>query len=417
MNYFRFDTETNLIVPGLAAPEIICIQYARDDGPVWLKSHVDPGFLEEYETALNDPQCLLEAWNSPFDHAVIAAHRPELIGPIFRMLGQMRGRDSMLLAKLSTIQDGSLQAKPPPKFDLARWVKALCGGKELSKGQDSWRYRYATLKGLSAEDYPTEAVDYAMEDVVFLREVSERLRERFESPDEWLQVAAAFALHLAACWGVRCDRGQLETLEDRLLTENVECQRILTDAGFFSDGSVSTKAVQCAVEAAYGRLGEPVPRTAPSDTHKNGQVKTNEETLDEIERVADPALQNLIQYKKNQKNLSTYIAPMKGGINHAMNSRPNVLVATGRTSWGASKLELRNPWDDTIKPTKIKIGTNLQNFPKLKGVRECIIPRAGYWFLSVDYGSLELRTLAQVCLWAIGRSTFANGYRDRKSVV
>jgi DNA polymerase I-like protein with 3'-5' exonuclease and polymerase domains len=72
---------------------------------------------------------------------------------------------------------------------------------------------------------------------------------------------------------------------------------------------------------------------------------------------------------------------------------------SGRTSWAASTLDGR------------KIGTNLQNFPRVPGVRECIRAREGYALCSVDYDALELRTLAQVVLSIVGRSRLAERFQ------
>jgi DNA polymerase I-like protein with 3'-5' exonuclease and polymerase domains len=46
---------------------------------------------------------------------------------------------------------------------------------------------------------------------------------------------------------------------------------------------------------------------------------------------------------------------------------------------------------------------NLQNFRRAKGIRECLMPRPGCVFLASDYPGLESFTLAQVCVWKLGR--------------
>jgi hypothetical protein len=50
---------------------------------------------------------------------------------------------------------------------------------------------------------------------------------------------------------------------------------------------------------------------------------------------------------------------------------------------------------------------NVQNWRRLKGVRECFVPRPGKVFAQADYGALELCTLAQVCLALLGESKLA----------
>jgi hypothetical protein len=49
----------------------------------------------------------------------------------------------------------------------------------------------------------------------------------------------------------------------------------------------------------------------------------------------------------------------------------------------------------------------VQLIPRDGGVRECFVARPGTVWCSVDYGALELSTLAQVCLWKVGYSRMA----------
>jgi DNA polymerase-1 len=72
-----------------------------------------------------------------------------------------------------------------------------------------------------------------------------------------------------------------------------------------------------------------------------------------------------------------------------------------------------NPWWPEGEYAKIeeRAGTNMQNFPRMEGIRDCIRPRDGFWWCSVDYDSLELRSFAQILLWIVGRSVMAERYQ------
>lgn len=406
MTRFYFDTETYPIRPGLMVPKLVCVQSAYDDAEPVVALDTDA-----VEIAIHERSALIEAHNEAYDLAVLANHNERFVQPIFRMLADGRGRDTQIRETLFCIREGTLDINRKRKgyFSLGNLAQKYAN-MTLDKGEESWRTRYALLAGRPVYAWPEEALRYALDDVRALRAVSEAQRALYEPPDEWLQVAAAFSLHLAAAWGVVIDQPKLDWVEVALLTRKEECERILTDAGFFRDGSVNKKKVQEAVEDACGRLSIPVPKTGPTKMFPQGQTKTDGET---IEAVASehPELRAMVELGAAVKNHSTYIKPMREAGAGAMNSRPNVLVASGRTSWGGSKLRPANPWwPEGIKVPEVVIGTNLQNFPKEEGVRDCIMARPGCWFSSTDYSALELRTFAQCCLWIVGYSTFADGF-------
>ncbi len=59
---------------------------------------------------------------------------------------------------------------------------------------------------------------------------------------------------------------------------------------------------------------------------------------------------------------------------------------------------------------------NLQNQPRKPGVRECFVPRPGWVFISSDYHTAELRSLAQVLLDWYGESQMAEALRAGKDL-
>jgi hypothetical protein len=404
------------------APKLVCVQSAYDAAEPIIR--LDD---ESFYGAVTRPDTLLEAHNGAYDYAVLAAYNQDLIQPIFRMLAAGRGRDTQIRETLIRILKGDLDLTRQRKgyFTLANLAKTYAG-LELDKGADSWRLKYALLDGIPPQEWPAEARKYALEDVTALRAVSEAQTARYGTfNDEGFQVAAAFVLHLAACWGVVIDQDRLQWVEVALLTSKEECERTLTEAGLFRDGSVNRTKVQEAVSAACGRLGREIPRTEPTEKQitkwrsegakpedePKGAIRTNAETIDEIAE-ADPRLSALVEHGHATKIHSTYILPMRAAGAGAMGSRPNVLVASGRTSWGGSTLQEASPWwPEGADGAVVKVGTNLQNFPRADGVRDCIAARPGTWLSSTDYSALELRTFAQCCLWIVGKSTFADGFK------
>jgi DNA polymerase I len=435
MPRFYFDTETFPIRPSLLAPKLVCMQWAYENEAPQINLREQ---LEGCQPAagilvpmLEDPAILFVGHNQAFDLAVLAAEDEGLVQPIFRMLAEKRGRDTQIRETLKCIADGTLDFRRKQKgsFSLGGLTKRYCGV-ELDKGEESWRLRYALLDGVPPEEWPEEARRYALDDVNYTRAVDRAIPEDY--PDEWFQVAAAFTLHLASCWGVVIDQPKLEWVEVALLTRIEDCERLLEEAGMFKDGSVIKAKVQAAVVAACDRLGKPVPRTEPTakqiekwktkgGEEPKGQIRTNAETIEDLvaglkekypEEAEKSPLPKFVELGGARKNYVTYIEPMKAAGVHAMLSRPNVLVASGRTSWGGSDLKEFNPWwPEGVKGKESRIGTNLQNFPQEAGVRDCIVARPGYVFSSTDYSALELRTLAQCLLWIVGYSTLANGFK------
>lgn len=421
MKTFRADVESFVIRPGLLTPKLVCLQYAIDDD----SRHYDGAVAvilaaearETWLAALADPDVLLEFHNGSFDLAVLANAFPESLPLIFRALGAGRGRDTYLREMLNENALGTLQ-NPHPKgfYSLGGIAERRCG-LNLDKGEDSWRLRYALLDGVPVDQWPPEALKYAKDDVTSLRAVSRnQSKTGHTSPDEWFQVAAAFALQLAAVWGVRTDPEAHAAMVTRLTTEREAAQALLDEAGFFRDGSVDKKAVQAAVERACAVGKVAVPKTAPTGKFPLGQTKTDAETIETV-AAHDAGLNALVTHGGLVKNLSTYMAPLELGTRYAVTSRPNVLVATGRTSWGGSKLKQTNPWwpkppngYDYDVPEEIA-GTSMQVWPRVAGIRDCIAPRVGFQWASVDYDSLEVRSFAQVLLWVVGYSVMAQQYQ------
>ncbi len=76
--------------------------------------------------------------------------------------------------------------------------------------------------------------------------------------------------------------------------------------------------------------------------------------------------------------------------------RPNVLLETGRTSYG-----------DVIQLFPRASGF-MDNGEYIPSLRECIVARSGMVFSSTDYAAGELVTHAQSCIWIVGYSHLAN---------
>lgn len=107
---------------------------------------------------------------------------------------------------------------------------------------------------------------------------------------------------------------------------------------------------------------------------------------DTCEETGDELLGRYADLSSLGKTISADIPWLETGSRVPIHSRFEPLRETGRTASSAP---------------------NVQNMRRLEGIRECYVPRPGYVFIDCDYAMLELHTLAQVCLWALGWSTLA----------
>lgn len=458
MNIVAFDTETHLIQPGLLTPKLVCVSVASE-GAVTLYDRFSGTDIVEY--LLKSENHHLVGHNVAYDLGVFCARRPELIPLVFRAYEQGRIWDTKIRQELLDIASGR-SVRNGATFALrnGEWVKAaysLAGlaGHYLGKDRfaektdaDAWRLRYAELEDVPLDQWPVEATRYAKEDAedtlaIFLKQggVDGAL------PTEQEQVRAAWALHLMSVWGVRTDATSVADLERRLLDEQARLRKRVIQAGILVPKRVpedeaefheevikrkkatkkdlqpsldgSTPEIEYEDGVAYVVTRSTVPMRWAKDSKKieaytqrylerrgkdveltaTGRVSTAKDTLKQtgsllLDLVADGG--------GVDKVLGTYVPVLKDGTQRPINARFNVLVNSGRTSCSEP---------------------NLQNLPsgrKVGGTRECFVPRDGYVFVSVDYDTLELRALAQVCLTLFGRSEMAasiNANRDLHSQV
>jgi DNA polymerase-1 len=133
--------------------------------------------------------------------------------------------------------------------------------------------------------------------------------------------------------------------------------------------------------------------TKKSKTFPEGQIATDKFARNALEdlydadphRDVDPRFDVLRLANKLTVFLSTYIDPIVMAHPFPVCTRYG-LVASGRSS--SSKPNLQN------LPKR-----DIENDPfKASDIRRCYVPRDGNVFIDADYSTLELRTLAQVCL-------------------
>lgn len=430
------DCETMLIQPGRAAPPLVVTGFQTEHGvqdTVVQKGHAQ-FFLDWTMPLLRDGVPLVNH-NVPYDFAVIAADayaQSEELGDkvltrIFALLDAGLVEDTMLRERLIDLAEGTLgkdfdnatkDGNPRRKsYSLKSLAKRYLN---LDLDKTSWRTGYAALAGKRLDEYPQGAREYVTADVTAALRVADAQAQRagvWRVPNSPEQSKAAFAFQLLSTWGIRTDAQKVRQYDADLDREARRFQRIVKDAGLIRvDGSKDQKRVHELVEKAYNDAGLDVPRT------ETGRVSTAGAVLEDIALIRlknsgsltykpdgsvdetslfDEPLYAYSQLVSIQKLQGTYLPVLYAGSKQPINAGFETVLETGRSSWFNPNL------------TNLPRGGSKTLLQRLQSrVRECFVPRPGFVFCSVDYDTLELRTLAQVCLWLIGRSKLADALND-----
>jgi DNA polymerase-1 len=396
------DLETHLIKPGELQPKPVIASVAAPQGtglhmPADLAARL-PELLKE--------DCIVGA-NWAFDAGVLAKHY-DLTSLIFQAYADGRFADVQIRQKLVDISQGChnrARRDGTSGYSLADLELHHLGRSrhDAKDDPDSWRYRYSELEGVPLDKWPEAARQYALEDAEGTLRVYEK--QGAGLPSEAEQTRQAWALHLMSCRGLVTDPAAVAALETRLkfsraanhgalqatgflkpVALTAQERREGREAEFYTPGKKGPKAmrwgkdmaaIRLAVEKAFLFRGIDPPLT------ETGLISTD---VDALERSQNPELAVLAGVSETEKLLNTYIPMLQKGALVPIQPRFNILVNNGRTS---------------------SQGPNIQNLPRAPGVRECFVPRPGYYFSSVDLDGGELRSLAQVQLWLFGRSKLA----------
>jgi DNA polymerase-1 len=428
------DLETYAIEPGLLTPRVVCgsMAWPGKGGRLFDRDAI---IDEAYQLLKSD--AIIVGANIAFDFGCLARESFKLLPLIFKAYDEGRVFDVQIAQALDAIYHGHLYLDPrtmdqirnPETGKRGRYslsiVVELVLGRSNAKENDRWRKSYALLDGVPTEQWPEDAQQYPVDDAVNTLECAIAQikgggggctpgpHKNIEDLEN--QAAAAFALQLGAIWGLRTDAAAVDHLRKRGAEAAEKFATRFKKLGFIrEDGTEDQAAVKRAVVKVYGngakcsscidgkvlsdKSGKPINCKVCSGTGldiegvprtKTGGVTANADCLiesgdDDLAAYGDAAF---------EKVNTTYIPFVAQGIDRPLTLRPNILVASGRTSYDGP----------------------IQQLPKgvIKGdiaseVRPCFHARPGYVYCSVDFAALELCTLSQVCLWLLGHSYMAD---------
>lgn len=327
--------------------------------------------------ALESDDILIIGANIPYDFAVFAAKWPELMPLIFRAYDLDRVTDVQTRQKLIDIAQGKHNGWRNAatgewieyKYNLAALTLRHLGEDKshLKSGPDIWRLRYKELHDVSLDEWPEGATSYAIGDAVdTLRVFEAQIPDQQFLEDEYRQARAHWALHLMSCRGIRTEKFAVDCYERRVQAELDAYRDRLVELKWVGPrrktchkcrASLHGHAVcsACGVEADIKRNVKVVQGYAIK-THPDclktptGLARLDEEAVTELE---DP---DLIAYQKYsaQKTVENKIKELRQGEEFPIQTRFEVIVATGRSS--------------SSKP-------NIQARSRKFGDRECFVPR------------------------------------------
>lgn len=379
MKVIAWDTETELITETDKAPRIACLTWStgKDSGILGARDGI-PDFVGAHD------DYIWVAHNAAFDAAVLLRNFPELNDWVWRKYLRREIHDTMIIESLRNIADGSYKQRRG-KLSLAALAYRYLH-QYLDKSEDTWRLRYGELIDLPIDQWPKDAVSYAVGDAATTLKV---YNLQPKPKDHANQAAYHVALHMLSVRGICTDVGAVAELRESLRLQQIDLQQSLVDRGLLRrelkvrtdriakraeerwpahektttgktpkklseiikaeepdiawDKKLTrhTKILEAIVTAASD--GDPM-RTAPSKTFPGGKIDISSDVLDDIK---DPDIQTLQKYKHNEKLLSTYLSNMATGEIHA---RFNPLVESGRTSCVTGNTLI--PTKDGIKQAK-----------------------------------------------------------------
>lgn len=395
MNHIAFDTETHPFANGQMAPKPVCLQ-TNEHPQTWEQSMLfTHDWMEDpFEELITHEANIAIGQNTAFDMTVMGAEFPRQLAAIFAAYEAGRVQCTRTRERLLDMAKG--ETGPHTRARGYYSMDALVERRGIPVVVDKsnpWRVRYRELEDISPTDWPQEALDYARMDpfatrLIFESQAKEAVAIGYDGFEEESarQASYDFALRLMTCWGVRTDPAKVRQLIVETEAALKELTPKMVEGGILrKDGSKNMKALRERVEAAYNALGKKAPKTP------TGAVQTGAGVIEECEG-ADPVLDVVIEHARFTKVKTTYAEKLLEGVTGNIHGNFHTLGAdTGRSS--------------SSEP-------NLQNQPRKGGVRECFVPREGFVFISADYDSQELRTLAQACMDILGHSALAERYQE-----
>lgn len=377
------DYENYLISEEAPIPKPICISYfnGKDKGIIVGKED-----MEKFLSNLLDSDQTIIAHNATFECLVTHQHFPQ-----FKSKLQQRLREGTIVCTqiIEQLLD-NIRKKRLMKYSLADLVKQYFDKdiSESKKNPDAWRLRYHELDGIPLEQWPQEAIDYAINDSIWAYKCYE-LQQQAIKVNPRLTLEASYFLNLMGKYGLMIDLSRVEELETDLLTKVNPGYEKLLKAGFVE---VTKKGKY---KKNMNRFREHIKGLGVSiEKTPKGTISTSKESLTRYLGASnDPIISEYLNIMDYEKVLTAFVHRLKQA-KPLIRTDYNAVVSSGRTSSRSS-----NAYPSV----------NIQQMPRgVKDVkwdvRNCFVPRPGYKIVSIDYSGLELASTASQLYNVYGKS-------------
>lgn len=388
MRYIALDFETYLISAEAPIPKPVCLSYYSDGEAGLAVGYND---MEELIGNALNGGCPIIAHNASFEALVIQKYFPvykEVLDKAFN-----EGR--IVCTKVYEQLINNTRKKPINRFDLASLVLNYLDEdiSECKSDPNAWRMRYSELDGICKDQWPKEAIDYAISDSIYAYRVYE---EQLETPvDIQISTSADYYLNLMAIGGMLIDQSKVKSLEKEILDIIIPEYEALLKLNFVVKVSVNKYKKKMILFREY--IKEHVSGHLKT---KTGKVATGKADLCYYLTLTEPltdvhiVLSHFIKIAENEKILTAFISRLKLA-NPYIRTRYKAVISSGRTSSSGDK----------SYPS-----VNIQQMPReVKGVngdiRGCYIPRPGHKICTIDYAGLELASAAHQLFILTGKDS------------
>jgi hypothetical protein len=418
------DSETSLIMPGVAAPALVVVS-ACDGKEMILAKHDDPDLFPYLVDKFRGRTVFA---NAPFDLSVFIRHDERLIDPIFNALADGNVHDVQMTEKLNDLQAGEFKYYEDEEGNFRRKsysLDAILGRWNLGRkhyGGRKYRLRFHDYHDTPLNEIPKDARDYAVTDAAQTWRLDQT---QTPHPDAAHQVRAHFSLHLASCRGFRTDNKNVVSLHNQCTEWMDKIRPGLEKAKLLKpDGTKNTKV---AVRRMIDVMGRNVQFTTKGEEKLLSDFRGDLDGLlklsyssGKLVSVATPSciesgddlLLHYGIYSKLSNMLTGSVKHLEAGTFLPIQTYFDPLMETGRTS--SSGPNIQNQRRGIVLPHPFDFDENGKREKLVfhPDPRECFVAREGYALLACDYAGAENHTLAQSCLKLVGQSQLAAALND-----